>query len=157
MAGLSQNWEKRVLDCIFKLTTFFTPPTVLAYSLHTADPTDSATSAIANEVNGNNYNRALLAPDPDNTTFTRYNAIDEPSARRISNKLDITFPTASGGAFAAGVNLTNFGLWTVASAGTGTDDQYIGSGALAVAAVVLNGQTIKFQAGSPGNMQFTIE
>lgn len=158
MAGLSQNWEKKLLEYIFKQTAFYASAiTTLGVSLHTADPTDSASSAIANEVNGNNYNRAALAPDANNSTNTNYNAVDEPGARRITNKLDITFPIASGGAWAGGANLTHWGLWTVTAAGTGTDDQYIMSAALSTPVTCLNGQTLKFQGGSPGNLQFTVE
>lgn len=159
MPGLSQNWEQRVLEFIFKQTAFYTVQTVLAVSLHTADPTDTVATALANEVNGNNYGRAAtnVTPDINNATFTNWNAIDEPGARRITNKLDITFPTASGGAWAAGANLTHWGLWNNITAGAGTADQYIGSAALSTPVVVLNGQTLKFQGGTPGNLQFTIE
>lgn len=155
MPGLSQSWEKKLLDCIFKRTAFFNFPTTLYYSLHTADPTDSETTALSNEVSGNNYARANLNPDTNNTTHANYNSVDEPAtAQRITNKLEIAFPQATGGAWASGANLTHWGLWTVVSSGTA--DQYIASGTLTAAVVVLAGQTLKFQAGTPGAFSFTI-
>lgn len=161
--SLSQEWEKMILQHIFKrggpnantgtggLTA---SQNNLWVSLHSADPTDVHTTAQGNELVGGSYARATLPTDANVSTHTNWNAIDEPSgAQRITNKLDLNFPPATAN-WNSGNPIAFFGLWQIASGGGG--EHYLGAGAISPSVIILNGNTFKFQGGSPGNMQFTV-
>lgn len=161
--SFSQDWEKAILQHIFKRggTTsnesvggFPVSPTALFFSLHSGDPTDVHTTAQGNELSGLNYQRATLPTDINSTTHTNWNSLDEPAgAQRITNKLAITFPAASGD-WNGGNAIAFFGLWDIVSAGLELD--YIGAGAISPSVTVLNGKTLSFQGGTPGSLQFTV-
>jgi hypothetical protein len=161
--GLSQEWEKEILQQIFKRGATVSnesvgglpvSPTNLYISLHSGDPTDDFSAALGNELSGLNYQRASLPPDTNTSTNTNWNAIDEPgTAQRITNKLAITFPAATGD-WNAGTAIGFFGLWTIIAAGLALD--YIGAGTISPSVTVLNGKTLSFAGGTPGNMQFTV-
>lgn len=148
MPGLSAAYEDKLLDAIFKTTTFGLPANIFV-SLHSADPGDTGTS----EISGGSYARVQRSPDPDTATNTSWNAkVDSGTARRITNNGAITFPTATAN-WNGGSPLTHFGLWDALTGGT-----FIGSGPIdAAGVVVLNGNTLSFQGGTPGSLRFDID
>ena len=157
MPGLSENYEKYLLWWMFKQTAFVAVPTELHVSLHSANPTDSRTTAAGNELTGNGYARAQLDPDPNSGTNTNWNSIagGVGTEQQISNKLDIEFPPASAD-WNSGSAIQYFGLWAVASGGT--DDDYLGNGTITGGGVVvLSGNTLKFLGGTPGNLVFSMD
>jgi hypothetical protein len=163
MAGLSNNWEKYMLQYVFKQVnsaTDFTPnsfpksPTTLFVSLHISDPDDTAAIAIAAEVSssGTGYLRAARAPDINPSTNTSWNAVaTSGTAQVITNAADIVFAAATGSWGTIGF----FGLWSVASAGT--DDQYIISGTLSASLQPLSGNVVKFLGGAPGALSVSVD
>lgn len=143
--GLSNYVEAKVLDWVFKQTAFGSAPTVLYVSLHSADPGDTG----ASELSGNSYARAQLNPDTNNSTDVNWNAKGTSGqAATMSNKLDITFPTATGNWTTA----TYFGIWDASSSGN-----LLWSGAITGGLTVNNGNTAKFTAGTPGQLVVTID
>ncbi len=149
MAGLSNTHEDMLLDWLFKKTTFGAAATTLWYSLHSADPGDTGASELASS---GSYARAQLDGDTNNSTDTNYNAkATSGTARRISNKLDITFPTASADWNSAAA-IGYWGLFSASTAGT-----YYASGTITGGVVVLNGNTLKFAGGTPGSLTFDID
>src|SRR5438552_11983368 len=93
MAGFSTYTEGKVLEWIFKQTAMPSAPTVLAFSLHSADPGDTGASELANS---GGYARASLAPDTNNSTNTNYNAKSVAGGTTtMTNKLAIAFPAST--------------------------------------------------------------
>lgn len=151
MAGISNYLETKVLEWLVKQTAFGTAPSALHVSLHSADPGDTGANELAAT---GSYARAALAPDTNNATNTNWNAVDEPvTAKRISNKLDITFPTATAD-WNGGAAIKFFAIWDASSAGN-----CLVSGAVngSTGVVVLSGNTLKFTGGTPGQLTFTID
>jgi len=141
MAGFSNQIELRTLEAIFKSTTF-TLPTVLHVSLHSADPGDDGT----NEISGNAYARAQNDPDPNNSTNTKWTAVNQASAAsKIENASVITFPTASGGNWNSGSAIPNFGLWDHAT-NTAAANFMLGGSISGGGVVVNDTQTLSFDA-----------
>lgn len=162
--GLSQEWERRLLQIIFKRggptgsqpTGIYTSPFTICHSLHSADPTDDHAVALANELAATgSYARGLLNCDPDINTHVQWNAIDAPvaGAQRITNKATITFPTATA-TWNSGNPIGFVGFWRVTTAGTA--GEYIGSTAINPSQIVLQGNTLRFQGGTPGFLSFSI-
>jgi hypothetical protein len=91
-------------------TSSWTKPTVIAVSLHTADPTDVTATAAANEVaNSGGYARVGLNPlDANWTAASATNGLTD-------NASAITFPSPTGN---WGV-CTHFALWDSATYGAG--------------------------------------
>lgn len=149
--GLTDYMEGKVLDWVFKQTAFGTAPTVLYYSLHSADPGDTGASELAAT---GSYARAQLNPDTNNSTDTNYNAKGTSgAARTMSNKLDITFPTATAN-WNSGNPIQYFAIWDASSTG---NCLWSGSIAGGTGVTVLNGTTLKFTGGTPGQMSVTID
>jgi hypothetical protein len=148
MPGFSGFLEDKILDAIFKQTNI-TAFTTLFVSLHSADPTDAGN----NEISGGSYARVQLNPDPTNSTDTNWNGkVDNGTARRMTNKLAITFPTATAN-WNSGNPITHYGIWDASSAGN-----FICYGTIDASGVtVLNGNTLSFQGGSPGSLRFDVD
>jgi len=98
MANMSNYLENKLIDHIFRGTSY-TAPSTLAVALCTAAPNDTSTGATITEVaDSNGYERTELAPDDANWTDTA-GGTDETSSGTTgttSNAAAITFPTASG-------------------------------------------------------------
>lgn len=160
---ISSEWEKMILQHVFKRAASISnlgggglPASTnsLWFSLHTGG-TDSHTTALSNEISGGNYARAELATDLNINTHVQWNSITSPATgqQRITNKADIVFPTASA-AWNAGAAISLAGMWTVASSGNA--EQFLGLAFFVGSVVILAGNTLRFQGGSPGNMMFTV-
>jgi len=149
--GLSNLYEQKVLEAIFKQTNV-TAPTTLYVGLNSADPGDTCASELAST---GAYARAQLNPDTNNATNTNYNAIDAASQAPktiLTNKLAITFPTATAN-WNSGNAITYFTLWDASTAGN-----CVYSGSITPSGVVvLNGNTLSFAGGSPGQLTFTVD
>jgi len=103
MSQMSDYLEGQLRAHIFR-TASFTKPTVLAVSLHTANPTDAASGA---EVSGGSYARVSLNPlDANWSGGTSTDGITQ-------NLSAVTFPapTANWG------TVTHFGIWDATTAG----------------------------------------
>ena len=126
MPGMSDYLEGQVRAHIFR-TASFTKPSVLAVSLHTADPTDVTATAAANEfANSGSYARVALNPlDANWTAASATNG-------ETDNASAITFPTPTGNWGQA----TYFGIWDSATYGAGN---LLFSGALTNAKTINNG------------------
>ena len=149
MAGLSQFVETKVLEWMFKQTAFGTAPSTLFVALHSADPGDTGASELSAT---GSYARAQLNPDTNNSTNTNWNAVDEPgTAKRISNKLDITFPTATAN-WNSGSAIGFWAIWDASTSGN-----CLCSGTITGGLTVNNGNTAKFTGGTPGQLTFTID
>lgn len=150
-AGLSNTVEDSVLNWAFKQTAFPSAPTTLCFGLSATDPGDTC----ANEISGGSYARACLTPDANSSTHTNYNSlIDSGTARQVSNKAEIAFPAAT-----ADWNTGSAIKWWFAiSSSSGAGTCYL-SGAVngSTGVIVLNGNTLKFTAGTPGQLTFTID
>ena len=103
MAKMSDYLEVSLRTHIFR-TGSFTKPTVLAISLHTADPTDAGTGT---EVTGGSY--ARVSRNPLDANWSAASATDG----LTDNVADLVFPapTANWGI------VTHFGIWDAATAG----------------------------------------
>lgn len=153
MAGLSNTLETKVLEWIFKQTAFGTAPTALYVSLHSADPGDTGASELSTGTGS--YARAALAPDTNNSTNTNWNAVTSATGpNSISNKLAITFPTATAD-WNSGSAIKFASIWDASSAGNCLVSGIAVNGSTGT--VVLNGVTLSFAAGSPGALVFTVE
>jgi len=151
MAGLTQTTEKNVLEWLLKRTAMPSAPTTIFFALHSADPGDTGASELTST---GSYARAALAPDTNNSTNTNYNAIDQSAAAsKITNKLDITFPAATA-SWNGGSPIQYFSIWDASTAGT---CWWTGTIAGGTGVVVLNGSTLKFTGGSPGQLSVTLD
>jgi hypothetical protein len=149
--GLSNYLETKVIEWTFKQTAFGSAPTVLAVSLHSADPGDTGASELAAT---GSYARAQLNPDTNNATHTNWNAPGAiGAALGTTNKLDITFPAATAN-WNGGLAILYFAIWDATSAGNCLWSGQINSG---TGVVVLNGNTLKFTGGSPGQLTAQID
>lgn len=103
MSKMSDYLEVQLRAHIFR-TASFTKPTVLAVSLHTADPLDDASGT---EVSGGSY--ARVQRDPLDANWTAASA----TAGLTDNAAALTFPapTANWGV------VTHFGIWDATTAG----------------------------------------
>lgn len=148
--GVSNYLETKVLHWIFKQTSVGTAPTTLYYALHSADPGDTG----ASELSGGSYARAQLNPDVNSSTDTNYNAVGSVGqAASMTNKLDITFPTATAN-WNSGSPIIYWSLWDAASTGNCLWSGTIAGG---TGVTVLNGTTLKFTGGSPGQLSVTLD
>jgi hypothetical protein len=149
MAGLSNTDELSVLQWLFKRTTMPAVPTVLAYGLNGTDPGDTG----ANELAATGaYARAQLNPDTNNSTNVNYNAaVTVGTAQRITNLLDIVFPTATADWFSAAA----IPFWTGWDATTAGACRF--SGTITGGVVVRNTNTLRFAGGATGAMSVDID
>jgi hypothetical protein len=136
MAGMSDYLEGQIRAHVFR-TASYTKPTVLAISLHTADPTDVTATANANEVaNAGSY--ARVARNPLDANWTAASATDGIT----TNAATITFPapTANWGV------VTHLGIYDSSAYGGGN---LLFSGALTTPKTINNGDAApSFAIGS---------
>jgi len=127
---MSDYLEVELRKHLFR-TGSFTKPTILAVSLHTADPTDAGTGT---EVSGGSY--ARVDRPPLDANWAAASATDG----LTDNVADITFPapTANWGV------ITHFGIWDALTTGN-----LLVHGALTTPKTVNSGDPApKFLAGS---------
>lgn len=151
MAGFGQTLETKIQDWLFRKTAFGAAPTELWLSLHSADPVDTGASELAAT---GSYTRARLDPDDPGGT-TNWNSITEPgTAKTVTNKADITFPTATAD-WNTAVAMTFWGLWDGKT--PGSTNFLIGGSITGSGVVVLNGNTLKFSGGTPGQLSVAVD
>lgn len=153
-AGFSTALAGDISDWAFKQTQLPSPPTTLFVALAGTDPGDTCANELASS---GAYARAQLNPDTNNSTNTNWNAKDQSSntSTKSTNKLAITFPTATANWFSGSPILFYF----IADSSTLTSGIHcLVSGSITGSGVViLNGNTLSFSAGSPGQLSFTID
>lgn len=132
MSQMTNYLENKLVDHIFRNISF-TNPTGLWMSLHTANPGETG----ANEISGNNYSRAALAPSQSNWLSTNGSSSGPSTGTsgQTSNNAAITFPTPSG----SWGTVTDFAIWD--SATTGNCLLY---GTLTISKTINNGDTVSF-------------
>lgn len=95
MASMSNYLENKLIDHLFRTTTF-SQPSVIAIALCTAAPTDASTGATITEVSGGDYARQTLNPSNSNWTATQGGTSGASSGTggTTDNASAIVFPTA---------------------------------------------------------------
>jgi|TARA_R100000479_G_scaffold171542_1_gene115179 hypothetical protein len=126
MTALSTYAERKVLDLLFKNTSFTAPQAYIG--LFTSDPTDSASGT---EASGSGYARIRIDNKMSSATANSDNS-------QITNSSAITFAAASGGAFGT---ITHIGIFDASSSGN-----LLAHGALAVARTITDGDTFQINA-----------
>ena len=132
------NWlEVEIRKHVFR-TGSFTKPTVLAVSLHTADPTDVTATAAANEIpHAFGYER--VQRDPGDANWSGASATDG----LTDNVAAVTFPAPVGGNWGIA---THAAVWDSATYGAGN---LILHGALAAPKTINDGDPApSFPAGA---------
>jgi hypothetical protein len=107
MSALSDYLEVNLIKHLFR-TGSYTKPTILAVSLHTANPADTGAGAEVSETD-TGYTRVDTPPLDANWDAT------SGTDGHTSNTADITFPTPTGGTN-WGV-ITHFGIWDAMTTG----------------------------------------
>jgi hypothetical protein len=152
--GFSDSFEQRLLNWIFKQTAL-TLPTSLYYSLHGSDPGDTCTGELVSGTSPSYARSNTAPPDANSGATVNYHAFDTvSSATRASNKLAITFPTATGN-WNSSAAINWWCLWDQVSAGNCLLCGTISGGGV----IVLNGNTLSFagSGSSPGQLTFTVD
>ena len=126
MTALSTYAERKLLDHVFKNTSYTSPQAYIG--LFTSDPTDSASGT---EVSGNGYARIRIDNKMSSATANSDNS-------QITNSSVITFSAASGGAFGT---ITHIGIFDASSSGN-----LLAHGALASSKVISDGDTFQINA-----------
>ena len=131
---MSNYLENKVIDHLFRTSTF-TQPAVLAIALCTALPDDTSTGATITEVaNSGSYARTALNPLNANWTATQGGTTGASSGTNgtTGNATAITFPTATGSwgvvTHLAIVDSATWGAGNVLFWGALTASKTIGSG-----------------------------
>ena len=124
MTALSNYAELKVLDHLFRNTAYTSPSAYMG--LFTSDPTDAGTGT---EVSGNGYARVQID-----------NKMAAAASGAISSNSDITFPTASGGAFGT---ITHIGIYDASSAGN-----LLAHGSLSASRTISEGDAFQINSGS---------
>lgn len=128
MTALSSYAERKLLDHVFKNTSYTSPNAYLG--LFTSDPTDSASGT---EVSGSGYARIRI----DNKMAAATTGSDNSS---IVSNADITFSAASGGDFGT---ITHIGIFDALTSGN-----LLAHGALTSSKVISDGDTFQINSGS---------
>jgi hypothetical protein len=128
MTALSSFAEIKVLDLLFRNTAYTAPNAYMG--LFTSDPTDSASGT---EVAGNGYARVQI----DNKMAAATTGVDNST---IVNNADITFPTATGGAFGT---VTHIGIFDASTSGN-----LLAHGILTEQKIISDGDTFEIKSGS---------
>jgi len=126
MTALSTFAERKILDHIFKNTSYTSPQAHIG--LFTSDPTDSASGT---EASGSGYARIRIDNKMSSATANSDNS-------QITNSSAITFAAASGGAFGT---ITHIGIFDASSSGN-----LLAHGALAASKVISDGDTFQINA-----------
>jgi len=141
MSAMSNYLENKLVDHIFRATSF-TAPTTLYVALYTAAPSDAGGGT---EVTGTGYSRASVLSSATawaNTQASGTGASSESAGGtggRTSNSSAITFATPS----ASWGTVTYFGILDAATGGN-----LLFQGALTVSQTVNIGNTVSFAAGA---------
>lgn len=177
--GLSNTFEDHVLNALFKQTNV-TAPTTLAIGLAASDPGDTcANELLVNSQcvgSGNpqacctgsgtgtcnpSYARVSLNPDPDTSTNTNWTAKEDGAGatRRVSNVLDIVFPTATGNWNSGSA----IGWWVMLDSATIGSGTCVASGSITGGGITVNnGNTARFMGSTalgstPGQLRLTVD
>ena len=126
MTALSTYAERKVLDLLFKNTSFTAPQAYIG--LFTSDPTDSASGT---EASGSGYARIRIDNKMSSATANSDNS-------QITNSSAITFAEASGGAFGT---ITHIGIFDALSSGN-----LLAHGALAASKIIGDSDTFQINA-----------
>tara|TARA_A100000172_G_scaffold81110_1_gene73018 strand:+ start:7335 stop:7739 length:405 start_codon:yes stop_codon:yes gene_type:complete len=126
MTALSTYAERKLLDHVFKNTSYTSPQAYIG--LFTSDPTDSASGT---EASGSGYARIRIDNKMSSATANSDNS-------QITNSSAITFAAASGGAFGT---ITHIGIFDASSSGN-----LLAHGALASSKVISDGDTFQINA-----------
>ena len=126
MTALSTYAERKLLDHVFKNTSYTSPQAYIG--LFTSDPTDSASGT---EASGSGYARVRIDNKMSSATANSDNS-------QITNSSAITFAAASGGAFGT---ITHIGIFDASSSGN-----LLAHGALASSKVISDGDTFQINA-----------
>lgn len=126
MTALSSYAERKVLDLLFKNTSFTAPEAYIG--LFTSDPTDSASGT---EASGSGYARIRIDNKMSSATANSDNS-------QITNSSAITFAAASGGAFGT---ITHIGIFDASSSGN-----LLAHGALAASKTIADGDVFQINA-----------
>lgn len=109
--AMSDELEVLVRTHIFRTGTW-SKPTVLAISLHTADPTDVTATAAANEI-PHSFGYERVVRNPLDANWSAASATDG----LTDNVAAITFPSPSGGNWGVA---THVAIWTSGTYGAGS-------------------------------------
>lgn len=132
MAGFVDTVEQNLLNH-FLTDPAYTPPATMHIGLSSTTPTEAGGNFT--EPSGGAYARV-------STTATDWGAASGTAPATKATTTAKTFPTATAD-WAAGANLTHFGLFDAATAGN-----LLAWGALTTAKPVLNGDTASFASGA---------
>lgn len=122
MGSLTDFAEDALLDHVFNKVAY-TPPATVYVGLASADPTDAATGASANELaNAFGYQRTAI-------TFSAA------ASRRVTQSGAVTFPQASGGGWGTATH------WFTTSTQTYGAGDVLAAGALTASKVINDGNT----------------
>lgn len=132
MSQMSDYLENKLVDHIFRATSF-SAPTALYVSLHSANPTDTG----LNEISGNAYARAGLAPSVSNWKSTNgaTTGASTGTTGQTSNADLITFATPTG----TWGSVTHFAIWDSLTGGN-----MLFYGALTISKTINQGDTVSF-------------
>lgn len=138
MAGsMSDTWEKKVLDFIFKNTSMALDATNVWVGLFTDAAATSHESAFGTEVTGGSYARVAVV-----RTGAGFNAATGTAPATTNNTSVITFPTAT----ANWGTVNQFGIFNTLAGVTAGDIIYWGD--LTTPKTISSGDTATFAAGA---------
>lgn len=150
-AGFSNFMETKIFDWMVRGQAMGSALTNLAVSLHSADPTDTCGSELSSGTSSG-YARAPL--DADVTTETNWQQDTVSTTRRFSNKLNVTFPTATGN-WNSSTAIPYWCMWDADTSGNCLVCGSITGGGV----IILNGNTLSFTGSGtpPGQLTFTVD
>ena len=126
MTALSNYAENKILDHLFKNTSYTSPQAYIGYF------TDTITDAsVPTEVSGNNYGRVRID-----------NKMGSASSGSISNTSAITFPAASGGDHGTVVAIAIF------DSDTGGSNNMLAYGTLTASKTISDGDQLNIAIGN---------
>ena len=128
MTALSSYAERKILDHLFKNTSYTSPNAYVG--AFTSDPTDSASGT---ECSGSGYARVRI----DDKMSSSTTGADTSSK---TNSSAITFSAASGGAWGT---VTHIGIFDASSSGN-----LLAHGALATSKTISDGDTLQINASA---------
>ena len=151
MAGFSTYLETKIMQWMVKRQQLPTPPTTVQISLHSLDPGDTGANELASS---GAYARVTMTTDTDDTAPNAVNwnvTAADGTAWAFTNKLPITFPQATADWF-SGNPITFAGIWDAGGTNFLATCSITPSGV-----VVLNGNTLSFTGGTPGQLKFKVD
>jgi hypothetical protein len=141
MAAMSNYLENKLIDHIFRATSF-TAPTNIYIALCTASPTDASTGSTITEVSGGSYARQAYNPSNNSNWEATQGGVSGASSGTggtTSNNTTIAFPTAT----ADWGTITSVALVDASSAGN-----VLFYGDLTSSRTINNGDTFQFNANA---------